>query len=461
MAQTTGATRRLGAFVASCAQRPIETPVLEKAAMCLLDGLGLALIAHDEPTSTAMRALAVPVEGAGTARIWADGTRTVLSDAVAANAVAVHAQFHDDTDYSSWTHPASLIISTAISLGEALDAPAERVLRGLVAGYDALVWLGANERVALSLIGRGVRTSPTLGTIGAAATAAAILGLDEDRAASAIGIASSITGGVLEPVRLGSDEWRVQNAHAARGGLLAAQLAARGVVGAATGLEGAKGLAKAMAGLDAVPEWEDEPRLDAILGIVAKPWATLGDNMAAAAAAKLLHDDGVDPARISAIRVRIWRHYAEYPGTSYRGPFRQTAQALASTVFATAAMLVCGDLEYEVSNERRDDPAILRLAERIIVEPDDEGGPADGLVEVTLDDGSVMRRTAAEAPRTLLYHDIPTATAIFAGRFGRSGRSPDAGTSIAQTLFAAARREGGVTMRAVLDEVIPRNGAGR
>jgi 2-methylcitrate dehydratase PrpD len=254
MSNPTGATRRLGEFVASCATRDIEAPVFEKAAVCLLDGLGLALIAREEPTSAAMRALAVPVNGAGTARIWADGTRTVVSDAVAANAVAVHAHFHDDTDYSSWTHPGSLIISTAVSLGEALDAQLERVLRGIVAGYGALVWLGADERVALSLIGRGIRTSPTLGTIGAAATAAAILGLEPNAAANAIGIASSITGGVLEPVRVGSDEWRVQNAHAARGGVLAAQLAERGVVGAASGLEGPKGLAKAMAGLDTVPE---------------------------------------------------------------------------------------------------------------------------------------------------------------------------------------------------------------
>src|SRR5579875_1543354 len=51
------------------------------------------------------------------------------------------------------------------------------------------------------------------------------------------------------------------------------------------------------------PEWAIDPRVEAILDSCAKPWATLGDNMAAAAAAKLLHDDGLDPGAIRRVRV--------------------------------------------------------------------------------------------------------------------------------------------------------------
>lgn len=454
MGQPMTATRRLGEFVAGCSQRPIPEAVVETAAVRMLDGVGLALLASEERTCAAVRALAVRTTGEGTARVWADGTTTVLSDAVAANAVAIHAHFHDDSDYSSSTHPGSLIISVATSLGEALDAPLDLVLRGVIAGYDALVWLGANERVARALIGRGVRTSPTLGTIGAAATAAAILRLTAETATNAIGIAASITGGVLEPVKVGSDEWRVQNAHAARGGLLAAQLAARGVIGATSALEGPKGLAHSFAGLDDIPEWETEPQIEGILGIVAKPWATLGDNMAAAIAAKLLYDESLDVNRVKSIRVRIWRPYAEYPGTAYRGPFLQTAQALASTVFATAAMLVCGSLEYEVSDGRREDAAILRLAAVTTIEPDDHGGPADGAVEVTLDDGSVRRRSSNEAPRTMLYHDRPTASALFDDRLRRCGRPKGHGASVAEALFDSIDRGKRPGFRSVLDTFI-------
>jgi 2-methylcitrate dehydratase PrpD len=368
-----------------------------------------------------------------------------------ANAIAIHAQFHDDSDLSSWTHPGSLIISVAASLGEAADAPLDLVLRGIVAGYDALGWLGAEERLARAMIGRGVRTSPTLGAIGAAATAAVILRLDEEAAVNAIGISSSIAGGVLEPVKVGSDEWRVQNGHAASGGLLAAHLAARGVVGAASGLEGSKGLAHSLGGLDVVPEWDSDPRVDAILEIVAKPWATLGDNMAAAIAAKLLHEDGLDLGRVRAVRVRIWRPYAEYPGTAYRGPFHHTAQALASTVFATSAMLVTGDLEYEVSRDQRENSEILRLAALTTVEGDDGGGPTDGSIEISLDDGSVRRRTSNEAPRTLLYHDRSTAAAVFESRLRRCGRPIGQGESLAKSILGTIDSASSVDFKFFLD----------
>ena len=88
----TNATARLGAFVHRCAAGPMAPEILEKAAICLLDTLGLAHLARNEATAVATRSLALRVpDGPGTARIWADHSRVPLSEAVTANAVAVHA----------------------------------------------------------------------------------------------------------------------------------------------------------------------------------------------------------------------------------------------------------------------------------------------------------------------------------------------------------------------------------
>ena len=349
------ATATLGRFVATSARAPLRAEVARKAAICMLDALGLAAPRIPRAHVRAMRSLVTPVSEAG-ARIWADDTRAVLSEAVTANAIAVHALFQDDNDVPSWSHPASLVTPVAVCAGEAEDASIEQVLRAVAIGYGTIAWLGARERLARALIRRGIRTSPTLGTIAAAAAAAAIYRLDDDQATSAVGIASSITGGVLEPVGSGSDEWRLQNAHAARGGLLAAQLAAKGMHGAARGLEGAKGLMRSLAGLDEVPEWEAPPTVDTILDVWAKPWATLGDNVPAVVAAHALRASGIDVSRITRLDVTLWRHYAEYPGTSYRGPYDTVAQALASTAFGVSAMLALGELDYGVSVNRRSDP---------------------------------------------------------------------------------------------------------
>ncbi|AEF88667.1 MmgE/PrpD family protein [Delftia sp. Cs1-4] len=432
-------TALLGRFASETAGKPLEARVAEKAAFCLLDGIGLALAGAAERTAAAVRTLVTPAaEGATAATVWADGARVGLADAVLANAVSVHAQFHDDSDNDSWSHPGCFILPVAVALAEQQDQPVERLLRSIAIGYAATAWLGAKERVARALIERGIRTSPTLGTIGAAAAAAAALGLDVKRAANAIGIAAGITGGVLEPVGSGADDWRIQVGQAARGGLLAAQLARMDVLGSPQGLEGRHGLSRALAGLqETPPEWLAPPDPALILGICAKPFATLGDNMSVVLAAKVLHEAGVDHRRIRKATVKVWRHYAEYPGTSYGGPFERTVQALASMRFSTAAMLAYGELEYDKPQDHRQDADILRLVQLIEIVPDDDGNPYDAELALELDDGSRRVGTAAQAPRTLLFHDRATAAALLERRLSAGGRQAGAGTRAAQDLFAA------------------------
>jgi 2-methylcitrate dehydratase PrpD len=445
------ATATLGRFVATSARAPLRAEVARKAAICLLDALGLAALACREPTVRAMRSLVTPVPEGG-ARIWADDTRAVLSEAVIANAIAVHALFQDDNDVPSWSHPASLVTPVAVCAGEAEDASIEQVLRAVAIGYGTIAWLGARERLARALIRRGIRTSPTLGTIAAAAAAAAIYRLDDDHATSAVGIASSITGGVLEPVGSGSDEWRLQNAHAARGGLLAAQLAAKGMRGAAQGLEGAKGLMRSLAGLDEVPEWEAPPTVDTILDVWAKPWATLGDNVPAVVAAHALRASGIDIHGITRLDVTLWRHYAEYPGTSYRGPYDTVAQALASTAFGVCAMLALGELDYSVSVNRRGDPGIARLVPLVRIEPHD-GQWHEASIEAVLADGSTVRRTCADGPRALMFQDRETAIALFEQRLAASGWRPGTGAEVAAAVSHAADGTSDIGMRQLLDRL--------
>lgn len=440
MQTTPSVALRLGRYVSECTQDVLPADVLDKAGCCLLDAMGLAGLARSDASVLAMAGLLTPIApGPRLARTWTDGQSAPLTEVVALNALAAHAQFHDDTCYASWTHPGSLVVPAAVSLGESLGSSLTQVLRAIVAGYGCMAWLGANEEVALALIGRGVRTSPTLGTVGAAAAGASLLGLDAPRAAHAVAMAAGITGGVLEAVRTGSDEWRLQNAHAARGGVLAAQMAAGGLQGAPTAFEGPKGLLRAYAGLEHPPAaWAVDPDPAAILGIVAKPFATLGDNMAAVIASQLLVLDGVDVAAIERIEVTLWRPYADYPGTSYRGPFDHVGQALASTAFAVAAMLLFGELDYVINRDRRQDSRVLDLVQRIRVLPDDDGGPETSIVTLTLKDGIQRRRSASEADATLLHHDRSSATRLLAERLARTGRPSEQAMPAASLVFDRA-----------------------
>jgi 2-methylcitrate dehydratase PrpD len=449
------ATARLGAFAATAATTRLAPDVATKAAICLLDSLGLALAARDEPTAVAARSMTTQVpQGSRTARIWTDGKQVPVSEAVLANGVAVHAHFQDDTDHDSWTHPGSLISPVAISLGEMLDAPLSTVLKALTAGYATLKWLGAGEAVARGLIGRGMRTSPTFGTIGAAAAGAVLLGLDAARAANAIAIAACTTGGTLEPVRCGSDEWRVQNGRAAHGGFVAAELAARGVQGAPDALDGPKGLLRSLAGIDHTPDqWQTAPDAATMIGIMAKPFATLGDNMSAVLAAHAVHRDRIDLSQVKRITVTIWRPYTEYPGTSFKGPFTRTVQTQASTAFAVAAMLRYGRLDYDMGVEHRQDPEIMALVGKTAVEPDDIGTHLDATVELEMQDGARHRRTAREAPKVLVFQDEARATEVFENRLAGAGMPAGEARSLAGDIFASAGNGGSMPVRTLLDRL--------
>lgn len=427
-------TRALGRYLSEFPSVALPQGVEERALTCLLDAMGLVAAARGEPTARAALRLSQPA-GRGP-RSWVSGTHLAPTEAAFANGVAQHAHFQDDTDHESWAHPGSLIVPAVAALGEARGLPLSEVLRGLVAGYTVINWLGRNEEVARRLIQRGFRTSPSFGTIGAAAASAVLLRLPEAQAASAVAIAAGTTGGTLEPVRAGSDEWRVQNGRAAQGGLIAGLLAEGGVDGAPEALEGARGFLFALAGRDAPPEcWASPPDPAIMLRIMAKPFATLGDNMPAALAAAALHRQGVVADDIARIEVTIWRPYTEYPGTSFKGPYSRQVQTQASTAFAVSAMLCHGDLTYEMGLDLRDDPRINALVQRTVILPHDRESALYARVELVLKDG---RRVASEAEAStspLVFQPRERALKVFTGRMARAGAAADRAEAFAAALF--------------------------
>jgi 2-methylcitrate dehydratase PrpD len=448
---------RIGDFAARCAREPLAANVAEKAATCLLDALGLGITAKHELTFLALRdILGESPATSTTARLWSDASPARLGDAVLANAWLAHAEFHDDGEHGSWTHPGSLIVPVAVSMAESLGGSVGRVAQAIACGYGTLIWLGAKQKVAWAMIERGFRTSAVLGRIGAAATASVMLGLDRQHAMNAIAIATGTTGGTLETVRVGSDEFRLQNAHAAHGGLLAAQLAERGVVGSAQAFNGPKGFLHAFAGMAQAPtEWMEDPSTEGVFGAVVKPWAVLGHSRGPIGAAKLIYDLKRDPATIKHVAVRMCQKYAKYPSTLYRGPYDRTVQALGSMNFLTAAMLLLGELEYDVSLNQRANPRILDLAERVSIHPEESFSELDAIVSVQYTDGSCVERSSAQVPRNVYFHDRPRSTEVFEERTRRAGLAAGQGQDWADRLFSAIEREPSVPMRTQLDHLYP------
>lgn len=399
-------TALLAAYARRARHDELDAAVREKAVLCLLDAYGLAVAARDDDTVRAARSIATEVPGGATA--WPTGERLTVGEATLVNAIAAHAHFQDDTDMDAWAHPGSFIVPVAVTLAEHKGASLDVAVRGIVAGYAALNWLGAKGTVGLALVKRGFRTSPTLGTIASAVAAATVLDLDEAATTDAIGLAADTTGGVLEPVRAGAQDWRWQNGVAAWRGAMAGLLASAGVHGPAEPLAGASGfLATFCGGLDVPAHWAEGPTHGAIQEVWFKRYPIVGDNMAAAIAAADLHG-AVDPGAVDRIDAHINAHYAAYPGTSYRGPFTTVEQAMVSTAFAVGTLLTHGDVEHADLAGLLDDATVIDLAGKTRVVAEDDYDYLDATVVVTTKSG-VKTRHAAECGRTEFYRTRDTA----------------------------------------------------
>jgi 2-methylcitrate dehydratase PrpD len=392
-----------------------DPAVRARARVLLADAVTLALAADTVPGATDLFELGV---GAGDHVAWFSGNRLGAADAVQANAAAVCARFQDDTEMSSWSHPGSFVVPAAV--GAAIEARRSYgdLVDGLAAGYAITVWLGGGGQVALGMMKSGHRPSPSFGPAGACAAACRAAGLNREQTLHAVSGALLVGRGSLHSVGSGGEDWRLHNPGAARDGLLYA-LAARAGMTAGTGaLDARHGFLRMFGGIDEVPaSLEHPPHAGMILDVWHKALPTLGDNMAVALAALELHTRGI--GEIDEVVVSMNEHFRNFPGTQTRPPYKTLTAALSSVRFVTAQLLVHGTLDFD-DYQRRDDPTVVALADRVEVVPDESLEYLDGVVTVRGHGQEHTCRTS-DLPRTLFFRDADEQRRISESLLGPAG----------------------------------------
>lgn len=250
---TDALARRLAHWAVSLRSDDLPPEVVDKAKTVLLHGIGIGLAGHPEPISRAALEFVRAGETAGEAGCAILGTdlRATAAGAAFANSVLLHARLQEDA-YRTASHPGSTVIPAALAVAEQTGATGRDLLLAIVAGYEVMAAVMA-DTVPLTTP-RGFRATPLYGGFGAAAAAAKLLGLDEDRFTSALNFAATLTGGTTGGMGSGMAMMAVQNAWAARNGLLAAQVAAAGAAVTEDGLEVKGGFYPAFAGLTDPPD---------------------------------------------------------------------------------------------------------------------------------------------------------------------------------------------------------------
>jgi 2-methylcitrate dehydratase PrpD len=208
-----------------------------RAARAFADTIGVMLAGAGEPAARMAQSLAAE-EGAGECRILGTVLQTSPGFAALANGVAAHALDYDDMCFVSMAHPSCALVPAILATGEIAHSPAHTLLDAYVVGFEIECRLGRvmNPRHYHQ---RGWHSTSSIGTLGAAAAAARVLGLDASSTRHALGIAASTACGLKE--NLGSMVKPLHAGVAARNGVMAARLAQRGFTASRHAIDGPQG----------------------------------------------------------------------------------------------------------------------------------------------------------------------------------------------------------------------------
>ncbi|MPZ89125.1 MAG: MmgE/PrpD family protein [Nitriliruptorales bacterium] len=244
--------QRLGAFAAGCREKGIPPEVELSVRQRIVDILGICVAAQYLDTSEAAVAFVLATGGVAEAHVVGQGTRVPAAQAAFANGVLAHSLDYDDTHLPSVLHPSASVIPAALAVAEAQGSRGAELTAAIAAGLEICVRLGmaGYDRKARNstFFQHGQHATSICGAVASAATAAVLLDLDAEGIAHAMAISVSYASGVIEGNRTGGTVKRSHCGWAAHGGVMAAQLAARGFTGPPTALEGRFGFYQAFLG---------------------------------------------------------------------------------------------------------------------------------------------------------------------------------------------------------------------
>ncbi|MCW5664570.1 MAG: MmgE/PrpD family protein [Piscinibacter sp.] len=245
------ALQTLARFVVDLAARPLPAEVAHGAQRAVIDWFASVYPGLDRPAVQRLEQVLADDLDRGPCRLIDKGTGRAATVRAAAlyNGTAAHAAELDDSFRDAMVHPGAPTIAGALAVAQASAASGPAFLRAVVLGCELSTRIGV-------VMGRPHyrywHNTGTMGSFGAAAAAASLMALDQDATANALAMAATFTAGLQQAFR---SESMAKPLHAGRGaeaGVLAAQLAARGMRSSLDMLEGETGLGRAMSD---GPDW--------------------------------------------------------------------------------------------------------------------------------------------------------------------------------------------------------------
>lgn len=421
--------RQLADFALSSSYPHLPADVVESVKKRVLDTLGICIAASSLDTSQAAVEFARD-QGAGN-QSHAVGVGEPLPAAMAAfvNGVLAHSLDYDDTHLPSVLHPSATVIPTALAVAESVGASGADLISAIACGLEVCVRLGMagyDEKAGNStFFDNGQHATSICGVMGGAVSAAMLQGFDADGIVNTLGVAASMSSGIIEANRTGGTVKRVHCGWAANAAVSASQLVKHGFTGPPTVLEGRFGFFQAWlhgkfnsaAITDGLGEaWE-------VPGIFFKPYPANHFTHTAIDAAIAFRERGIPLSDITSIRLGVAEPIVRTIGEPIEVKRRPETAYMAqfSGPYAVAAGLLGGGglgvgLD-DFSDDLAQDPARRAIMSKVEVVADERCTAIfpmqfPSILTVTLQDGTRIVEEAlvnrGGSGRTLSYGELTT-----------------------------------------------------
>lgn len=201
---------------------PIEA--IQWAKIAILDTVGVGVAGANEDCVTIIERVTDSGTGGGTCQLFGQTGRRGPLDAALINGTACHAHDFDDCNDTLGGHPTAPILPALFALAEENGAAGHDVLLAYVAGFETETAIARG--VHFHHYEKGWHPTATLGTFGAAAACARLMGLSVAEIETALALSVSFAAGVK--ANFGTMTKPLHVGQSSRAGLLAARLAQEG-----------------------------------------------------------------------------------------------------------------------------------------------------------------------------------------------------------------------------------------
>jgi 2-methylcitrate dehydratase PrpD len=354
--------------------------VVATAQLCVLDWLGVTLAGSHEPGPEMLLSLARPVSDGGASVIGHPGVHLTVEDAALINGTSSHVLDFDDVNTLLIGHPSVAILAAAMAVAEALNLSGQHLLTAFVAGYETACRVAAAVGPTSYL--RGFHNTGTIGTFGAAAASAHLMGLDAEHTEVALGLAATQAAGL--GCMVGTMTKSLHAGKACQSGVFAARLAQRGFTANRAAVEAPKGFAATATGhCDEAAGLADPPRGWHLLNNLFKFDASCYMTHSALAGTRdLMAENNLTADDIAAVRV----HLGDLELATCAVPRPQTGLEVKFSVAHLVAMAALRRPTTVIRDADAQDRDVVALRSKVTVAGDGNSG-APTRIDISTGDG--------------------------------------------------------------------------